>query len=734
MNQEIQLSANPGNLPVPTHPFGTGLVYNGPQQQPPTALHLIHRLLRGRYGVALVLGTLFASAGASAGFLLMRQTFQSIGLIEIQPVSENADNSEHIMPMYSLYVTSVVQKVKSEKVINEAMKDPNVRRFRPDAPATFAEINKGLLAKYVPGTTLVQVTFDSDAKDAKDFAPVLVQAIVHAYENKMVEQDEVNFKVKQDRQNGNLSTLDNQINDLQKEIDTLTATTGSSPELVIQGKQHQKELIGHDYYEANDTLEAAQVALKAAESDGTAGHYSIEDMARADTVFRGRVEALNNAIILLQNIQARGLGANHPLYKTQQAAVENLKNDLGATAKQLNSTYFIREKPDGSGGMLVKRDLSDLKTAAANKKKALDQLDQEILALHNIDVKVAENRKQIARKDEEVLKLKKQLNDNETTHQIAKTFSVVDYGGPAIVSSDKRIALSALGFMAGGGLPIGLMLLAGLMNPRVRFSDETSKEVSGLTLLGILPDLPDRLSDPEQASIAAHCVHQIRTMLQINNHTQDRRVFAVTSAAPGDGKTSLTLALGLSYAACGTRTLLIDCDLVGAGLTTRMNVNVPEGVLEAIANRSLLEFVRTTDVQDVAILPVGTGQGMHASTLSPAALRRLVDESKKHFDTVLIDTGPILGSIEASLVCAAADAVVLTVSRGQQRPLVEKSIQHLASIGARLAGVVFNRAQASDFERSISGMSVRSNPATQGGRMGPVARAVQSSYRGAQQD
>ena len=41
---------------------------------------------------------------------------------------------------------------------------------------------------------------------------------------------------------------------------------------------------------------------------------------------------------------------------------------------------------------------------------------------------------------------------------------------------------------------------------------------------------------------------------------------------------------------------------------------------------------------------------------------------------ILVDTGPILGSIEASLVCAAADGVVLAVSRGQSRPLVEKSL------------------------------------------------------------
>jgi capsular exopolysaccharide synthesis family protein len=283
------------------------------------------------------------------------------------------------------------------------------------------------------------------------------------------------------------------------------------------------------------------------------------------------------------------------------------------------------------------------------------------------------------------------------------------------------------------------------MDRRYRYSDEPGVDVSGITLLGILPNLPDRLSDPEQAAIAAHCVHQIRTMLQINGSAigaagpeagDDRRVFAVTSAAPGDGKTSLTLALGLSYAACGTRTLLIDCDLVGGGLTSRMNVHATEGVLEAITDRSLLPYVRTTDIADVSILPVGAARGHHASTLSPGALRRLINEAKKHFEVIMIDTGPILGSIEASLVCAAADGVVLTVARGQQRPMVEKALGHLAAIGARLAGVVFNRAQAADFERSISGMSMRSiarHPGTNGNGngksngnrdYGAVARAV----------
>jgi len=115
------------------------------------------------------------------------------------------------------------------------------------------------------------------------------------------------------------------------------------------------------------------------------------------------------------------------------------------------------------------------------------------------------------------------------------------------------------------------------------------------------------------------------------------------------------------------------------------------------------------------------------------ALRRLLSEAKKHFDLIIVDTGPILGSIEASLVCAAADRTILAVARNQQRPLVEKSIQHLQAIGAQLAGVVFNRAQARDFERSMSGLALRSRPlpgsmnATPG--QSTAAKAVAGSFK-----
>ena len=225
---------------------------------------------------------------------------------------------------------------------------------------------------------------------------------------------------------------------------------------------------------------------------------------------------------------------------------------------------------------------------------------------------------------------------------------------------------------------------------------------AGVQLLGKLPTLTDRTSDSRLAGIAAHCVHQIRAKLQMSRTNNKPHVIAVTSAGNGDGKTCMALALALSYAACGARTLLIDCDLVTAGLSRRLKLSCSEGVIEAVANASLLRYMLPNAIGNVAILPVGTTHANGVSTLPRAGFRQLFDEGRTHFDVIFVDTGAILGSREAGLICADVDRTILTVARNQQRSLVEKSIAFLRPISADLAGLVFNRAYAEDVNRNPS--------------------------------
>jgi Mrp family chromosome partitioning ATPase len=75
---------------------------------------------------------------------------------------------------------------------------------------------------------------------------------------------------------------------------------------------------------------------------------------------------------------------------------------------------------------------------------------------------------------------------------------------------------------------------------------------------------------------------------------------------------------------------------------------------------------------------------------------------------VLIDTGPVLGSIEAHLVCAQADGVLLVVGAGRARGQVKNAVDQLRRVNARLLGLVFNLAQAKDFRTSAASQSFRS--------------------------
>ncbi len=124
------------------------------------------------------------------------------------------------------------------------------------------------------------------------------------------------------------------------------------------------------------------------------------------------------------------------------------------------------------------------------------------------------------------------------------------------------------------------------------------------------------------------------------------------------------------------------------------------GVLDALNGRALEDCVLDTGVPRVAVLPVGEATGREASQLSPELLRGLVTRCRERYDVIIIDTGPILGSLEASFVAALADEVLFVVQRGEKRSLVDEAMTRLERVGANVAGVVFNRASVEDVVRS----------------------------------
>jgi capsular exopolysaccharide synthesis family protein len=701
-----------------------------------------HRLLRGRYPLAITLAAVGAVAGAVGGFVVVAPRYAATGMVLLDPrVIMPASVNDQNMNNYMMILQNQEGLLKSFTVAEDAMGNKAyVDAYRAAYPGqqlpddqTFSN---NIIVDHTRGASLLTVSF---ADKSKAVAEAAATASLKAYQDRYgsddaVRQTDSKIKVDEqrlDRMSSDLAAKRAQLSAVIKEFGDPDAVTSRETFLETHALNGENE------------LKALQQQFQEAKDMAGNGPHGPEDneipyqeiKATNDREMAQYLDARYLAQLHLEQVKSQGVLQSNPKY---QEAVQSLDQ-----ARQRVDDYahlFVRAHPGviatpltGTGSKLTSLDL--MKSRMDQMQQTVDGLKAEATHLATVKQQMDDLKTDIANLITQQTTLVNTVETLRDTQLLTKTV-MISMPGEATLQNDRRKAVAGVGFLFGAAFPVALLMLYGMKDLRFRYSDETTEaDLAGVALLGILPNLPDRLSDPQQAGIAAHCVHQIRTMLQISRSNDEPQVLAITSASTGDGKTSLTLALGLSYAACGARTLLIDCDLLAAGLTHRLNVNSPDGILEAVANRALLEYVRTTDIADVAILPVGTTHAHHASTLSPVALRRLLSEAKKQFDIVIVDTGPILASIEASLICAAADRTILAVARNQQRPLVERSIGHLQAIGASLAGVVFNRAQAKDFEKSMSGLALRSrptpgNPAAPGAANGAsVAKAVAGSFK-----
>ena len=434
-----------------------------------------------------------------------------------------------------------------------------------------------------------------------------------------------------------------------------------------------------------------------------------------------------------------------------------------------------------------KDQLLKLREAAANDLKELSQQQRDIDS----------NKSQIEIK-------RGWLNDIRTTitrENLERPLSTMEHritkypaNQPFRPDKDRRIAAAAGGGLGGLAIGMGIFALLGFFDRRLRSVADARESLDRSNrILGVLPYLPEDLSDPQQSDSAAFCVHHIRTLLQVGGSGSNNPAIAITSASPGDGKTSLVISLGLSYAATGLKTLLIDSDLIGAGLTSRANAIARRkigsillrekritqkqldealdsavrqgkrlgeilldmgyikqseldkalslqqesnlGLLDVLDGEPLADCVSPGWTDNLFVLPVGNVRANHAGQISLRAVRRIIAEARAHYDVVLVDTGPILGSLEACIIAAAVDEVIVAVARDQQRSLVERTFSRLREVGARVAGIVFNRAPREDVEsggyssayssQRLQSPDVRDEAkSSQLQRLGPIVRAV----------
>lgn len=264
-----------------------------------------------------------------------------------------------------------------------------------------------------------------------------------------------------------------------------------------------------------------------------------------------------------------------------------------------------------------------------------------------------------------------------------------------------RKQLVAAGFGLGGILGIIVVLALEQVARGFRTTDEVERAL-GLPVLGLVPRLRfgrwrnpiDYVAD-RPMSIYAEALRRLFATVRLTARLRPGSVMVVSSALPGEGKTTLVMSLARVLAGAGVRVLVIEGDMRRPALSKMLDPADKAGLCDVLAERRELATAIQNDPKSGAhILFAGQPSADAADLLDPRRVRLLFDEVRRHYDLVLVDTAPVLVISDSIVMAEQADAVLLAArwSRTPRR-LVVKATSLLRECGANLVGTVLSRVE-----------------------------------------
>ena len=249
----------------------------------------------------------------------------------------------------------------------------------------------------------------------------------------------------------------------------------------------------------------------------------------------------------------------------------------------------------------------------------------------------------------------------------------------------------ALGF----GLGATFAIILEILDDRVRAPEEM-EQISGLATLGIIPCAEEEhpgeaLTDPRSAMSEAY--RSFATALQFSTKSGLPRSIAVTSAGPGEGKSTTVLALARHFAQMGLKVLLVDADLRKPSLHAKQALDNGVGFSNFLAGASLPpEVIQKTAFPNLAFMASGPLPPNAADLLSGTRIYSLISLGSEVFDLIIFDAPPLLGLADAQLIASATAATVFVVGAGDQRKgMIRSALRRLHLARVTVLGSVITK-------------------------------------------
>jgi capsular exopolysaccharide synthesis family protein len=275
---------------------------------------------------------------------------------------------------------------------------------------------------------------------------------------------------------------------------------------------------------------------------------------------------------------------------------------------------------------------------------------------------------------------------------------------PASPRPLRSLALAMLLGLAGG---VGLAFLLEMLDTTITTREQVEERL-GLAFLGIIPSIVGEKQEGDKErdlfvhanprSAAAECLRSIRTNLLFMSPERPLKTIVVTSAGPGDGKTTTASALAEVMAEGGSRVLIVDADMRRPQLHAVFELPNDVGLSSLIVGDGQLDqVIRPSKVPNLSVLTCGPIPPNPAELLHTEGFEKLLQAMAQRYDRVIIDSPPAGVVADAVVISTQVDGTLMVLKAGQtSRDAAVRAVRSIADVKGRIFGAVLNDLDLSD--------------------------------------
>jgi capsular exopolysaccharide synthesis family protein len=554
-----------------------------------------------------------------------------------------------------------------------------------DAPVTL----KNLKITRPPNTYLLLISYRSpDPRLASDVSNGIARSYVeHTYNiryrssvdlSSFMEKQLEELKAKMERSSAALFQFEKELNVINPEEKTS----------ILSARLLQ---LNTEYTNAQAERVRKETAFKSVKR----GSLEAAEVSSQGEPVRKLVEKLEEAQQKLAEVKNH-YGQQHPEYKKAAGQVAEIERAVIRT--QASTTQRVEiEFYDA-----VSREETLAKTVGQIKAE-FDRLNARSFEYQSLKREAEADKKLY----EELIQKIKEAGINASFQN--SSIRIADPARPGLKPVSPNVRLNTLlAFIFSTLLAVGAAVISDVLDDTVKDPEQAARSLN-TEVIGSLPIVKFprsiaasgesgtalmRSSDASQSAASyEEAIRTLRNSILLTNFDRSLRSLLITSAAPGEGKSTVAANLATAHASQQNRTLLIDGDLRRPSVHKQFKIPNTQGLSDVLLSRIdwRSALVSIEGAEGLHVLPAGA-PSRNAGDLVGTKLAGIIDEACAEYDLVILDSPPLLGFPEPLQMATAVDGVIVVTRAGEtSRKAVASVVTMLTRLRANLLGIVLNK-------------------------------------------